>query len=210
MTLLSSGASRLGRSCLSRLSSSGSCEQSSRRSCSSLVKLHHESDGRVAVITLNNPSKMNALTEPMGDALTGVVTRLQSDPGVRCAVLTGAGRAFSAGGDLDWLMQRHRDTPENNISVMTKFYKRFLVMRQIPVPVIAAINGPAIGAGLCLAVGGADVRVASSGAKLGVTFTKLGLHPGMAATHFLPQPVGPQVHSAHLKIISQNENYFTK
>ena len=136
---------------------------------------------------------MNALTEPMGDALTGVVTRLQSDPGVRCAVLTGAGRAFSAGGDLDWLMQRHRDTPENNISVMTKFYKRFLVMRQIPVPVIAAINGPAIGAGLCLAVGGADVRVASSGAKLGVTFTKLGLHPGMAATHFLPQLVGPQV-----------------
>ena len=136
---------------------------------------------------------MNALTEPMGDALTAVVTRLQSDPGVRCAVLTGAGRAFSAGGDLDWLMQRHRDTPENNISVMTKFYKRFLVMRQIPVPVIAAINGPAIGAGLCLAVGGADVRVASSGAKLGVTFTKLGLHPGMAATHFLPQLVGPQV-----------------
>ena len=136
---------------------------------------------------------MNALTEPMGDALTAVVTRLRADPGVRCAVLTGAGRAFSAGGDLDWLMQRHRDTPENNISVMTKFYKRFLVMRQIPVPVIAAINGPAIGAGLCLAVGGADVRVASSGAKLGVTFTKLGLHPGMAATHFLPQLVGPQV-----------------
>ena len=151
MTLLSSGTSRLGRSsCLLRLSSSsGSCEQS-RRSCSSLVKLHHECDGRVAVITLNNPSKMNALTEPMGDALTAVVTRLESDPGVRCAVLTGAGRAFSAGGDLDWLMQRHRDTPENNISVMTKFYKRFLVMRQIPVPVIAAINGPAIGAGLCL------------------------------------------------------------
>ena len=65
-------------------------------------------------------------------------------------------------------------------------------MRQVPVPVIAAINGPAIGAGLCLAVGGADIRVASTGAKLGVTFTRLGLHPGMAATHFLPQLVGPQ------------------
>ena len=76
---------------------------------------------------------------------------------------------------------------------MQQFYKRFLIMRQVPVPVIAAINGPAIGAGLCLAVGGADVRVATTGAKMGVTFTKLGLHPGMAATHFLPQLVGPQV-----------------
>ena len=112
---------------------------------------------------------------------------------MRAAILTGAGRAFSAGGDLDWLMARHRDTPENNVAVMTEFYKRFLVLRRLPVPVIAAINGPAIGAGLCLAVGGADLRVASTGAKLGVTFTKLGLHPGMAATFFLPQLVGPQV-----------------
>ena len=115
------------------------------------------------------------------------------DVQVRAAILTGAGRAFSAGGDLDWLMARHRDTPENNVAVMTEFYKRFLVLRRLPVPVIAAINGPAIGAGLCLAVGGADLRVASAGAKLGVTFTKLGLHPGMAATFFLPQLVGPQV-----------------
>ena len=52
-------------------------------------------------------------------------------------------------------------------------------------PVIAAINGPAVGAGLCLAMGGADIRVASKTARMGVTFTKLGLHPGMAATHFL-------------------------
>ena len=60
-------------------------------------------------------------------------------------------------------------------------------------PVIAAINGPAVGAGLCLAMGGADIRVASNTARMGVTFTKLGLHPGMAATHFLPNIVGPQV-----------------
>ena len=64
---------------------------------------------QVAVITLNNPSKMNALTEPMGDALTDVVTTLKNDTNVRAAVLTGAGKAFSAGGDLEWLLARHRN-----------------------------------------------------------------------------------------------------
>ena len=162
------------------------------RNCSSHVKFHFERDGEIAVITLNNPSKLNALTEPMGEALIDTVKKLSSDSKIRAAILTGAGRAFSAGGDLDWLMARHRDSQENNITVMKAFYKKFLVMRQLPVPVIAAINGPAIGAGLCLAVGGADVRIASAGAKLGVTFTRLGLHPGMAATHFLPRLVGPQ------------------
>jgi len=163
------------------------------RHCSDLVKLDIENDKKVAVITLNNPSKMNALTEPMGDALMSVVEKLKSENNIRAAILTGAGKAFSAGGDLEWLLARHRDTPENNIRIMQEFYKRFLIMREVPVPVIAAINGPAIGAGLCLAVGGADIRVAGDGAKLGVTFTKLGLHPGMAATHFLPKLVGPQV-----------------
>ena len=65
------------------------------RRCSSLVKLHHENDGKVAVITLNNPSKMNALTEPMGDALTNVVSRLKDDSTVRAAILTGAGKVDS-------------------------------------------------------------------------------------------------------------------
>ena len=62
------------------------------RRCSNLVKLHHEKDGKVAVITLNNPSKMNALTESMGDALTDVVSRLKDDNTVRAAILTGAGK----------------------------------------------------------------------------------------------------------------------
>ena len=109
------------------------------------------------------------------------------------SMLPGAGKAFSAGGDLEWLLARHRDTPDNNIRIMQEFYKKFLVLRSLPVPVIAAINGPAVGAGLCLAMGGADIRVASNNARMGVTFTKLGLHPGMAATHFLPTIVGPQV-----------------
>ena len=136
---------------------------------------------------------MNALTEELGEALKSRVGELKTESKVRVAVLTGAGKAFSAGGDLEWLLARHRDSPQNNVAVMKEFYRKFLVMRDLEVPVIAAINGPAIGAGLCLAVGGADIRVASQKARMGVTFTRLGLHPGMAATHFLPQLVGPQV-----------------
>eukprot|EP00090_Calanus_glacialis_P000843 TRINITY_DN10594_c0_g1_i1.p1 TRINITY_DN10594_c0_g1~~TRINITY_DN10594_c0_g1_i1.p1 ORF type:complete len:285 (-),score=118.10 TRINITY_DN10594_c0_g1_i1:56-910(-) len=163
------------------------------RKCSNLVNTHLENNGQIAVITLNNPSKLNALTEPMGDALIAKVEEVKKMEDVRAAIVTGAGKAFSAGGDLDWLLARHRDTPESNIRIMQEFYQKFLVLRSLPMPVIAAINGPAVGAGLCLAMGGADIRVASNTARMGVTFTKLGLHPGMAATHFLPNIVGPQI-----------------
>ncbi|XP_023326237.1 3-hydroxybutyryl-CoA dehydratase-like protein, mitochondrial [Eurytemora carolleeae] len=166
--------------------------RSSERGKSDLVTSNFLDDQKIAVITLNNPSKLNALTEPMGDQLTAHVTELKNKT-IRAAIITGAGKAFSAGGDLDWLLQRHRDTPDNNIQIMQQFYQRFLVLRTLEVPIIAAINGAAVGAGFCLALGGADIRVASSQAKMGLTFTKLGLHPGMAATHFLPQLAGPQV-----------------
>jgi len=162
------------------------------RKCSSLVRTELEHNRQIAVITLNNPSKLNALTEPMGEALIERVEEVKNMSEVRATIITGAGKAFSAGGDLEWLLARHRDTAENNIKVMQEFYQKFLVLRSLPMPVIAAINGPAVGAGLCLAMGGADIRVASKTAKMGVTFTKLGLHPGMAATHFLPMIVGPQ------------------
>merc|ERR1711892_982754 len=127
------------------------------RKCSTLVKTHFENNDQVAVITLNNPSKLNALTEPMGDALIAKVEEVKKMPDVRAAIITGAGKAFSAGGDLDWLLARHRDTPENNIRIMQEFYQKFLVLRSLPMPVIAAINGPAFGAGLCMALGGADI-----------------------------------------------------
>ena len=99
---------------------------------------------------LNAPSKLNALSEEMGDELTSHVTKLKENADLRCCVITGAGKAFSAGGDLKFLIDRHNDTPENNIRVMKAFYKRFLCLRQLPVPVIGAINGPAVGAGFCL------------------------------------------------------------
>jgi len=113
---------------------------------------------------------------------------------IRAVVVTGNGRAFSAGGDLDFLRDRHHDKPANNAPIMRAFYDGFLCVRTLPVPVIAAINGHAVGAGLCFALA-CDIRIAAAKAKLGVTFVGLGLHPGMASTHFLPKIVGPQVAS---------------
>ena len=103
--------------------------------------------------------------------------------------MTGAGRAFSAGGDLAWLRERARDSPSRNAEIMRRFYRKFLCIRRVPLPVVCAINGHAIGAGLCFAMG-CDVRVASASAKMGFTFVGLGLHPGMGATHLVASVAG--------------------
>ena len=149
-------------------------------------------EGGVAVLTLNNPQQLNALTVAMGEQFVSAL-RGMDWAAARALVVTGAGRAFSAGGDLEFLRRRAADTPARNAMAMRAFYDRFAVAlrREVPVPTLAAINGHAIGAGLCLALA-ADMRVASASASLGITFVGLGLHPGMGATHFLPRLVGPQ------------------
>jgi len=153
-------------------------------------------EGRVAVVRLNRPEKLNAMTTELGDAFAEVVAGLSRDSAesLGAVVVTGAGKAFSAGGDLQFLRDRHADTPSRNAPIMRAFYERFLCVRSLPVPVLAAINGPAVGAGLCFALA-CDMRIAAPKAKMGLTFVGLGLHPGMGATHFLPSIVGPQVAS---------------
>jgi enoyl-CoA hydratase len=154
-----------------------------------------EMHGRVCVISLNDPKRLNAMTADLGKAFSVTVSEIaEKGDEIGAVVVTGTGRAFSAGGDLDFLQARHRDTPSRNAPIMRNFYQRFLCVRDLPFPVIAAINGPAIGAGLCFALG-CDIRVASKKAKMGLTFVGLGLHPGMGATHFLPKIVGPQIAS---------------
>ena len=154
-------------------------------------------DGRVAIITLNDPKRLNALNADMGDEFVNIIKELsegvESD-NLGAVVLTGTGRAFSAGGDLGFLQDRSNDTPSRNAVIMRRFYERFLYVRKLPVPVVAAINGPAIGAGLALACA-CDVRIASKDAKMGITFVGLGLHPGMGSTHFLPRLIGNQMAS---------------
>jgi enoyl-CoA hydratase len=146
----------------------------------------------VAILTLNDPKRKNALTVEMGEQFLEAVGQIREDTRLRAVVLRGAGDAFSAGGDFRFLLDRTNDSPVQNSAEMRKFYDRFLQIRSVPVPTIAAMHGPAIGAGLCLALA-CDLRICAEEAKLGATFVGLGLHPGMGATHFLPQLVGPQV-----------------
>ncbi len=166
---------------------------SSSSSSSDLVKLDllprpaSSGGGCVAILTLNDPKRLNALTEDMGDRLRERADELKATEELRAVVLAGAGRAFSAGGDLDFLLREHRNTREGNVRVMRDFYARFLSLRSVPAPTVAAVQGAAIGAGLCLALGACDMRVAGRDAKMGMTFVRLGLHPGMAATHFMPR-----------------------
>lgn len=134
----------------------------------------------IGLITLNDPARLNALTVEMGDAFLVAVDQMiaaAKQQQVRAVVVTGKGDAFSAGGDLNWLTERHSTAPFLNSSIMVDFYNRFLSVRKIPVPTICAINGSAIGAGMCMTLA-CDMRIAASNAKLGFTFSKLGIHPG--------------------------------
>ena len=106
------------------------------------------SDGGLAVITLNDPEKRNAMGDDMAALFLSTVAELRSDKSVRAVMITGAGKAFSAGGNLDMLLAKTENSPEENKKGMRKFYDSFLSLIDIEVPVIAAINGHAIGAGL--------------------------------------------------------------
>lgn len=152
----------------------------------------------IGVLTFDDPERLNAMTEAMGVALADHVAVLRRDPGLRAVVLTGAGRAFSAGGDLGMIGSRAASGSSDpggpprrvNRDSMRAFYKLFLSIRDLPCPTVAALNGAAIGAGFCVALA-CDLRVAARDAKLGLNFTRLGIHPGMAATWTLPRLVGP-------------------
>ena len=149
-----------------------------------------ESAGRrIAVVTLDLPDKRNAMSDPMTASWVRLMALLRADPHLAAVVVTGAGSGFSAGGDLAWIVKdpdaqvielRHR---------MLTFYRSWLSIKHLEVPTIAAINGHAIGAGFALALA-CDVRYAAAEARLGVPFTALGLHPGMATSWSLPNVAG--------------------
>ena len=146
-------------------------------------------DSSVAVVTLNDPDRRNAMSQQMAAEFSSVVGQLRTNPNLRAAILTGAGSAFAAGGDLEMLRKKAALDPETNRTKMLEFYDAFLCIQSLPFPTIAAVNGHAIGAGLCVALA-CDFRFVAEGAKLGFPFTRLGLHPGMGATCFLPRIIG--------------------
>jgi len=167
-------------------------------------RLRVERHDAVALIVFEDPERRNAMTEAMGRALASVLVQLGSDDGVRAVVLTGAGSAFSAGGDLAMIEAKARagrttpgePTRSANRSFMRGFYELFLSVRDLPQPSLAAIQGPAIGAGLAVALA-CDLRIAARDARLGLNFTRLGIHPGMGSSWTLPRLVGP-AHAADL------------
>jgi enoyl-CoA hydratase/carnithine racemase len=143
----------------------------------------------VALLTLALPDRRNAMTPGLTAAWIDALDTLRNDAEVRAVVVTGEGSAFCAGGDLSWI----GEGPDLGVMAvrerMAPFYRSWLAVRTLGVPVLAAVNGPAIGAGLCLALA-CDVRYAAPGASFSAPFLTLGMHPGMAATYLLPEVVG--------------------
>ena len=161
---------------------------SDRRSDREHLRLDRRPDG-VAVLVLDNPDQRNAMSEAMTAAWVDAVDELSGDRSVRAVVVTGAGTAFCSGGNTSWIAGEPEATVDDLRHRMIAFYRAWLSVRSLEVPTIAAVNGPAIGAGLCLALA-CDLRYAAHGARLGVPFVKLGMHPGMGATYLLPEVVG--------------------
>jgi enoyl-CoA hydratase/carnithine racemase len=152
------------------------------------LRLERREDG-VAVLWLDNPGQRNAMSEEMTASWVAAIEALAADRTLRALVVTGEGTAFCSGGNTGWISGEPEATVDDLRTRMIAFYRAWLSIRTLEVPTIAAVNGPAIGAGLCLALA-CDLRYAAQGARLGAPFVRLGMHAGMAATYLLPHVVG--------------------
>lgn len=145
----------------------------------------------VALVTLNLPALHNAMTQDLTASWVEVMHAIGRDRSIRAVVVTGAGTSFCSGADLSWLDEgsRHQNTPDRIRDRMLPFYRAWLTPRTLQVPVIAAVNGPAIGAGLCAALA-CDLRFAAPSATFSAPFVSLGTHAGMGVTRLLPDAIG--------------------
>jgi len=142
----------------------------------------------VGVVTLDAPKRRNAFDLQMCDEVVATVDALEADVSVGALVVTGAGSAFCAGADLSHLGNSHREG-------LLAVYEGFLRFARSPLPTIAAVNGPAVGAGMNLALA-CDVRLAGHGARFDTRFLELGIHPGGGHTWMMRNIVGPQATAA--------------
>lgn len=156
--------------------------------------IHTRREGGVEIWTFNRPDRLNALPDLSdGDEVAALCEAVNADQTVRCVVLTGEGRAFSAGGDLKAMKER-RDLFEGSGAAIRERYRRVVhrivrALYGLEVPLVAAVNGPAMGLG-CDIAGLADIRIASSEASFGVPFLKLGIIPGDGGSWLLPRNIG--------------------
>lgn len=142
----------------------------------------------VAVVTLDDPGRRNAISLELGEQLGETFDWLEASDEVRAVVVTGAGRAFCAGADLSQLGASREEG-------LKAIYAGFLRLARCPLPTIAAVNGPAVGAGMNMALA-ADVRIAARSARFDCRFVDLGIHPGGGHTWMLRRIVGPQAAAA--------------
>ncbi len=149
--------------------------------------LFEKKDG-IAIITLNSPDKMNAISTAMKASIAAAADEVDKDETIKVAILTGAGRGFCAGHDISEMAAGTAKAPTtydllNTANNEACFYK-------MQKPVIAAINGACVGAGLALALS-CDIRIAADTAKIGSAYAKLGAAPGLGMTYWLPKIIGP-------------------
>lgn len=150
----------------------------------------YEVTERVGVITLNRPEALNAFGGTMRDDLLALLRRAEADGSVRCIVITGAGKAFCAGGDIASMAELQASGDVATISRRMQIGGEIVTMlRSLPKPVIAAINGAAAGAGMNLALA-CDIRLATNSARFAESFVRIGLVPDWGGTHLLTRLVG--------------------
>jgi enoyl-CoA hydratase len=145
---------------------------------------------RIALVTVNDPERRNAVTGEISAGLRAAVARADADSGVHAVIVTGAGSAFCAGADLSALGSAALES-------LRDLYDGFLAVADCTLPTVAAVNGPAVGAGLNLALA-CDVRIAGPKALFDTRFQKLGIHPGGGMTWMLQRAAGPEVARAAL------------
>jgi len=145
---------------------------------------------RVAVLTLNRPEARNALTVEMKEALRAGIPRLGDDPGVGCVLLTGAGGAFCAGGDTKVMAEGPPPEREPRVRILRREHEVPAAIHRLSKPVIAALPGPAAGAGYALALS-CDLRIMAEGSFVTTAYARLGLSGDYGASWFLTQLVGP-------------------
>jgi len=146
-------------------------------------------DNGIVTVTLNRPDKLNALVGHMRRDLAEALEEAGSDPHVRVVVITGEGKAFCAGGDVQFMAELiERNDAEEFARLLGAARRVILAIRQMTKPVIASIEGAAAGAGFNLALA-CDLRIASSAATFSQSFVKLGFHPDWGGSYFLPRIV---------------------
>ncbi|MDQ2940241.1 MAG: enoyl-CoA hydratase/isomerase family protein [Actinomycetota bacterium] len=159
-----------------------------------LATLRIEVDGEIGTLTLDRPDSLNAMSPQMIGELVEAFSWLADLAPLRALVITGAARAFSAGGDVNWFREGVEsdeiDLPSNVRRGAEVLHQAIIDMQRIPYPVIAAVNGPAAGAGFSLALA-CDIRIASEEAFFACAYGRIGASPDGGMTYFLPRVIGP-------------------